>query len=137
MIFSKKVGIKYLCTPFSYKAAFELNEMGIKWFKIGSGEFTDLPFIREVLKFKKPVIFSTGMSSINEITMVYKFILNNKKNKFALMNCTSEYPPKLEDININFINYMKKNFSKAVIGHSDHTNDIITSLGAVAMEQKL
>ena len=65
--------------------------MGISWFKIGSGG-TDLPFIREVLKFRKPVIFSTGMSSINEITMVYKFILNNKKNKFALMNCTSEYP---------------------------------------------
>lgn len=137
MIFSKKVGIKYLCTPFSYKAAFELNEMGIKWFKIGSGEFTDLPFIREVLKFKKPVIFSTGMSSINEMKMVYKFILNNKKNRFALMNCTSEYPPKLEDININFINFMKKNFSKAVIGHSDHTNDIITSLGAVAMGAKI
>ena len=137
MIFSKKVGIKYLCTPFSYKAAFELNEMGISWFKIGSGEFTDLPFIREVLKFKKPVIFSTGMSSINEMTMVYKFILNNKKNRFALMNCTSEYPPKLEDININFINFMKKNFSKAIIGHSDHTNDIITSLGAVAMGAKI
>ena len=111
--------------------------MGIKWFKIGSGEFTDLPFIREVLKFKKPVIFSTGMSSINEMKMVYKFILNNKKNRFALMNCTSEYPPKLEDININFINFMKKNFSKAVIGHSDHTNDIITSLGAVAMGAKI
>ena len=44
------------------------------------------------------------------------------------MNCTSEYPPRLEDININFINYMKRNFLKAVIGHSDHTNDIITIL---------
>ena len=132
LLFSKKIGIQYLCTPFSFKAAKELNSIGLNWFKIGSGEFTDLPFIREVLKFKKPVIFSTGMSSIDEIKLVYNFILKNKKNEFALMNCTSEYPPRLEDININFINYMKRNFLKAVIGHSDHTNDIITSIGAAA-----
>ena len=69
--FTKRHKIKYLCTPFSLKAAHELNEMGVEWYKIGSGEFTDLPFIREVLKFKKPVIFSTGMSTINEIDKVY------------------------------------------------------------------
>jgi N-acetylneuraminate synthase len=137
MKFSKKNKIKYLCTPFSYKAACELNEIGVKWFKVGSGEFTDLPFIRELLKFKKPIILSTGMSSVNEVEMVYKFVLKYKKNDFAFMNCTSEYPPELNDINLNFIKFMKKKFNKAVIGHSDHTNSIATSLGAVAIGAKI
>lgn len=135
--FSKKYKIKYLCTPFSLKAAQELNEMGAEWYKIGSGEFTDLPFIREVLKFKKPVIFSTGMSTINEIDNVYKFILSNKKNDFALMNCTSEYPPKLQDINLGFLNIMKKRYKSAIIGHSDHTNTVSTSLASSVLGAKI
>ena len=48
--FCKKIGIEYLCTPFSYKAAEELNKIGVKWFKVGSGEFTDTPFIKKLLK---------------------------------------------------------------------------------------
>ena len=135
--FTKKHKIKYLCTPFSLKAAQELDEMGVEWYKIGSGEFTDLPFIREVLKFNKPVIFSTGMSTINEIDKVYNFILKNKKNDFALMNCTSEYPPKLSDINLGFLNIMKKKYKKSIIGHSDHTNTVSTSLAASVMGAKI
>ena len=137
MTYCKKKNIKYLCTPFSYKAACELNEIGVGWFKIGSGEFTDLPFIKKILNFRKPVILSTGMSSVNEIKMVYDFLIKNRKNEIGLMNCTSEYPPNLNDINLNFIKFMKKKFSKAFIGHSDHTNDITTSLGAVAIGAKI
>ena len=55
--YCEKKKIKYLCTPFCLKAAEELNEIGVDMYKIGSGEFTDLPFINELLKFKKPVIF--------------------------------------------------------------------------------
>ena len=135
--FCKKKNIIYLCTPFSFKAACELNEIGVNWFKIGSGEFTDLPFIREVIKFGKPVILSTGMSSQKEITEIYKFILKYKTNNFALMNCTSEYPPKIEDINLKYISIMKKKFPKAIIGHSDHTNTISTSIAAAVMGAKL
>ena len=135
--FCNKKKIQYLCTPFSYKAACELNEIGVKFFKIGSGEFTDYPFIRKLCKFKKPIILSTGMSTINDIDFVYKKLLKIKKNQIVFMNCTSEYPPKLKDINLGFITKMKKRYSKFIIGHSDHTNDIYTSLGAVALGAKL
>ncbi len=135
--FCKKKKIDYLCTPFSLKAALELNEIGVNWFKIGSGEFTDLPFIREVIKLGKPVILSTGMSNQKEIIDVYNFLLKYKKNTIALMNCTSEYPPKLEDINLKYIPIMLKKFPKAVIGHSDHTNTIGTSIAASVLGAKI
>ena len=135
--FCIKKKIKYLCTPFSLRAAHELNELGVDWYKIGSGEFTDLPFIKKVIGFGKPVILSTGMSSQKEIFEVYKFILKYKKNSIVLMNCTSEYPPKIKDLNLGFIKKMIKNFPKTIIGHSDHTNNIYTSIAAVSLGAKM
>tara|TARA_B100000029_G_scaffold315821_1_gene308220 strand:+ start:11999 stop:13006 length:1008 start_codon:yes stop_codon:yes gene_type:complete len=135
--FCKKIKIQYLCTPFSYKAACELNEIGVDFFKIGSGEFLDLPYVKKICEFKKPVIFSTGMSKIKEIDFMYKFINKHKKNKVAFMNCTSEYPPKFEDINLGFIPIMKKKYKKFIIGHSDHTNSIYSSIVAVAFGAKI
>jgi sialic acid synthase SpsE len=134
--YCKKNKIQYLCTPFSAKAALELNEIGVNCFKIGSGEFSDLPFIGSVCKLNKPVILSTGMSDLKEIIEVSKF-LKKFKNKFAIMNCTSEYPPIYEDINIGFIEVLKKKLPNFVIGHSDHTNTIYTSLAAVARGAKI
>ena len=136
MNFCKKNNIQYLCTPFSAKAAEELNELGVKAFKIGSGEFSDLPFIEKVCKFKKPVILSTGMSNNKEINEVGKF-LSKFTNAFALMNCTSEYPPVYKDINIGFVKILKERFPKYIIGHSDHTNTIYTSLAAVSLGAKI
>lgn len=135
--FCEKKKIKYLCTPFSLKAAYDLKEIGVEWFKIGSGEFTDYPFIREVIKMGKPTILSTGMSSQKEIIDVYHFLKKYKKNQIAFMNCTSEYPPNISDINLKFLNIMKKKFKDFTIGHSDHTNSIETSIAAVALGAKI
>ena len=135
--YCNKIGIKYLCTPFCLKAAHELNEIGVDMFKIGSGEFTDIPFISELLKLKKPVIFSTGMSTPKEIDKMYKFIKSRTKSEFAFLNCTSEYPPKYEDLNLYFIKKMIRRYKKITIGHSDHTNDIYSSLAAVTLGAKI
>ena len=135
--YSKKIGIKYLCTPFCLKAAYELDEIGVDMFKIGSGEFTDIPFIHGVLKLKKPVIFSTGMTNPQEMRKIYKFIKKNSYNEFAFLNCTSEYPPKYEDLNLYYIKKMISNFKDIVVGHSDHTNDIYSSLAAVTLGAKI
>ena len=129
--------IKYLCTPFSFKAAEELNDIGVKWFKMGSGEFLDTPFIEKIIKFNKPLILSTGMSTIKEINFIYNFLVKKRFFKFTFMNCTSEYPPVLKDINLGFIKKMIVKYPKATIGHSDHTNNIYTSIGAVANGAKI
>ena len=130
--YCQNVGITYLCTPFSYKAAKELMELNVCGFKIGSGELSDHPTIKKISEFKKPMLLSTGMSTEDEIMETYSILLN-KNIEFGFMNCLSEYPPAYEDLNLKYILKMKKNFDKAVIGHSDHTNDIFSSIAAVTL----
>ena len=132
MKYCKEIGILYLCTPFSYKAACELNEIGVPAFKIGSGEMTDIPSLKKIAEFGKPMIVSTGMATMEEIKRTYD-MLDSTGIDFALTNCLSEYPPKYEDVNLKVIEKMKKEFPNAVIGHSDHTPDLYTSYAAVAL----
>lgn len=136
MNYCKEIGIQYLCTPFSLKAAQELNDLGVDAFKIGSGEMTDIPTIREIAKFKKPMIISTGMCTFSEIERTYK-VLCESDIDFAFTNCVSEYPPKYEDLNLNVISLMKEKFPNAIIGHSDHTPDIFTCFSAVTLGAKI
>ena len=132
MRYCKEIGILYLCTPFSYKAACELNEIGVSAFKIGSGEMTDIPSLKKIAEFGKPMIVSTGMATMDEIRRTYD-MLAASGIEFALTNCLSEYPPRYEDVNLGVIKEMKESFPKAVIGHSDHTPDLYTCYAAVAL----
>ncbi len=136
MKYCEDLGIVYLCTPFSLKAAYELDEIGVKAFKIGSGEMTDIPTIRKIAAMGKPMIVSSGMSTMEEIARTYD-VLNKADIPFAITNCLSEYPPKYEDVNLGVIRQMKKEFPNAIIGHSDHTPDLYTCFAAVAMGAKI
>ena len=103
--YCKEIGILYLCTPFSLKAAYELNEIGVSAFKIGSGEMTDIPTLLKIAEMGKPMIVSTGMSTMSEISRTYDVLVETGV-EFAFTNCLSEYPPRYEDVNLNV---MKKN----------------------------
>ncbi|MFH1670097.1 MAG: N-acetylneuraminate synthase family protein [Patescibacteria group bacterium] len=130
--FAEEVGITYLCTPFSTQAALQLDEIGLEAFKIGSGEMTDLLSLERIAELGKPMMVSTGMSTIEEIDRTYDALI--KKNiGLALFNCVSEYPPNYEDMNLDFITIMRQRYPKAVIGHSDHTPDDVTSYAAVVL----
>jgi N-acetylneuraminate synthase len=131
--FCREIEIDYLCTPFSLKAALELEEKISPWaYKIGSGELTDHPTLVEIAKFNKPMIVSTGMSEISEIRETYDLLIDRVPT-LILMNCTSAYPPSPSDILIGFIPEMKSLFQRALIGHSDHSPSIFTALAAVAL----
>jgi len=130
-----KVNILYLCTPFSYKAAVEINKL-VPIFKIGSGEMTDIPSLEKITKLGKGMIISTGMSTFEEIDRTYNFILS-KKIPLVLMNCISEYPPLYEDLNLLVIKEMIKRYPKALIGHSDHTSELYSSLAAITLGAKI
>lgn len=134
--YCEKIGIIYMCTPFSFKAAQELNRIGLQSFKIGSGEMTDIPSLKKIASFKKPMILSTGMSTFEEIDETYNMLVKTKTD-FALMNCISEYPPVYEDVNLNVIKKMIARYPKAVIGHSDHTPDNYTCFAAVTLGAKI
>ena len=129
----ESLGIQYLCTPFSYKAARELADIGVDALKIGSGEMTDLPSLRRMaVELRLPMVISTGMSSYEEIDETYN-LLAICGIQFSLLNCISEYPPDYGDINLGVIPIMSDRYPKAVIGHSDHTPDIYTTFAAVAL----
>jgi N-acetylneuraminate synthase len=133
--FAKALGITYLCTPFSLKAARELNEMGLPAFKIGSGELTDLPTLKAIAAFGKPMILSTGMAEWKEIDETIA-ALRPINDQIVLMNCVSEYPAKHSDVNLNVIGEISRRYN-VTVGHSDNTPDIYTSIAAVAVGAKL
>lgn len=133
--YCEDLGIVYLCTPFSRKAAEEIHEMGVSAFKIGSGELTDIPTLRVIARFGKPVILSTGMCDYSEIEETIN-ALRPINSQLVLMNCTSEYPAKHSDVNLGVIRELERRF-QVPIGHSDHTPDIWTCVAAVALGAKL
>ena len=129
--YSNDVGIQYLSTPFCSAAADILDELGVPAFKIGSGEMTNIPMLKHIAKKKKPMIISTGMSSMNEIHETVS-AMKEDNVQFMLTNCTSIYPPRYDQINLGAIRKMTKEFN-ILVGHSDHTPDIWTALGAVCL----
>ncbi len=120
----------FLSSPFSIGAVEILKRLNISAWKIGSGEFFSKSLINKISNYKKPIILSTGLSTIDEITKLMKN-LKNKKNSLILMQCTSLYPSSLKDIGINMLDVYKKKF-KCLVGLSDHSGSIYPSLLAIS-----
>jgi len=126
----------FLSTPFSREAALRLYKLGVPAFKIGSGECNNYPLIEYICKFKKPIILSTGMNDIPSIKKAVKIIEKHKIN-YALLHTTNLYPTPYNLIRLNSIDQLKKEFPKAIVGLSDHTDDNYTSFAAVAKGAKI
>ncbi len=116
--------IKFICSPFSIRSAEELNEVGVFAWKIASGEFNNIPLIEYILKnSNKPIILSTGLTTIKEIKKILKVFKKYKRKDFAILQCTSKYPTNLEDVGHDLIEKFKKEF-KCKVGISDHSGQI-------------
>ena len=122
----------FISTPFSRKAAERLANFGVPAFKIGSGECNNYPLVEYIAKFKKPIILSTGMNSIDSIKPSVK-IFRKYKIPYALLHCTNIYPTPTRLVRINCITLLKENFPDAVVGLSDHTENIYTSVASIAL----
>ena len=134
--YCEKKNIDYLCTPFSFKSADILaNEINLKFFKIGSGELTNIPLQIYISKKKFPTIISTGMSTLKEVEKTINIVKKFNHN-IAITQCTSSYPcnPKISDIGV--IKQYQNKF-KLITGLSDHTDSIYTSIGAIALNAKI
>jgi sialic acid synthase SpsE len=129
--FALKNKIIFFSTPFGRKSAKLLNEIKVPLIKIASGEITNHDLISYVAKMHKPIILSTGMSNISEITSAVQ-IIKNYKCPFAILHCISSYPTKISDTNLSTIPFLKKLFDTP-IGFSDHTIGIEASLAAVSL----
>jgi sialic acid synthase SpsE len=125
-------GLMYLSTPFSREAADRLNEMGVPAFKIGSGECNNLPLLEHIAGFGKPIILSTGMNNLDSVKTSAAAILA-KGAPLALLHCTSMYPTPYENVRLGAISQLANTFPDLPIGLSDHSLNIWTCLGAVAL----
>ena len=132
--YCQKKKIEFLSTPFDLKSINFLKSLNMKYFKIPSGEITNLPYLVKVAKLKKKLILSTGMSNMKEIGEALRVLITNgalKKN-ITVMQCNTEYPTPLRDANLRAMLVIKKKYG-VKIGYSDHTEGIEASLAAVAM----
>ncbi|MEW6044607.1 MAG: N-acetylneuraminate synthase family protein [Thermoproteota archaeon] len=128
--YCKEKKILFLSTPFSIPAVDRLEKIHMPAYKIGSGELTNLPFLKHIAKKGKPVILSSGMSNMNEIKAAVS-LFKKHKTPLALLQTTSEYPCDYKDVNLGVLDIYKKLFC-IPIGISDHSLGIYTALGAVA-----
>ena len=128
----EKKSMIYLSTPFSRASVDRLVKFGVKAFKIGSGECNNYPLIDYAASFKKPIILSTGMNSINSVKPAVK-ILKKYKIKYALLHCTNIYPTPPKLVRLFCIKELKNSFKDAVIGLSDHTTSNFTAYGAISL----
>ncbi|WP_152056192.1 N-acetylneuraminate synthase family protein [Aliarcobacter butzleri] len=138
--YSDEIGIEFLSTPFDIESATFLNEM-MDVFKISSSDITNKPFIEFMCNFGKPIILSTGASSLSEIAEAVSWI-EAKGNSLALLHCVLNYPTPDKNANLGMIMDLKTRFPDKIIGYSDHTlpNDmkvceIATLLGSVIIEK--
>ena len=129
---ARKLKIILFSSPFSCKAVDFLEKMNVKLYKLASFEITDLNLIDRVGKTRKPIIISTGMASLKEIDRAIK-IINKYHNKIIILFCVSGYPTKIQDANVKTIIKFKKKYKNYLIGLSDHTNDIVSSITATSL----
>jgi len=125
------VGLEFMSSPFSNMAVDWLEEIGIKRYKIGSGEVSNFLMLEKIAKTGKEIILSSGMSNFAEIDQTINF-LKPFGNKLSIMQCTTKYPTEAEDIGLNVIKELKKRYNLRV-GLSDHSSTIYPSLAAVSL----
>jgi len=130
--YTEDLGLIYLNTPFSRKAANRLEKMGVSAYKIGSGECNNYPLIEHIASFGKPMILSTGMNNLESIKKSVE-IFEKHDIDYALLHTTSMYPTPYENIRLGALQELKTNFPNAVIGLSDHSIGNYTCFAAVSL----
>lgn len=139
--YCEKINIEFMSTPDEEDSLDFLISLGVKKLKVGSGEVDNIPFLRRIAKHNLPTIFSTGMSTMEDIELLLNTVINaglDKKN-ITLLHCNTEYPTPYHDVNLRAMLTMKEKYGVA-IGYSDHTLGIVvpiaaTALGAVCIEK--
>ena len=124
-------GIEFLSTAFDLPSVDYLHSIGMRRWKIPSGEITNLPLLIKIAKLGEPIIMSTGMSELSEVADAIKVLKENGASEITILHCTTEYPAPYEDVNLKAIDTMKETFGLPV-GYSDHTKGLEIPVAAVA-----
>jgi N,N'-diacetyllegionaminate synthase len=130
----KSRGVQFFSTGFDLESIDLLVELGLDSFKIPSGEITNLPYLRNVGKFGKPVILSTGMATLSEIEAALGILekAGTSRTLITVLHCNTEYPTPVADVNLRAMLTIRDTFGVQV-GYSDHTLGIEVPIAAVAL----
>jgi N,N'-diacetyllegionaminate synthase len=135
-LYCKKKRIMFLSTAFDLKSVEFLTTLNMPFWKIPSGEITNLPYLIKIAQTNKDVILSTGMTTVDEIRNAVDVLTNNGAGKITLLHCNTEYPTPMEDVNLNAMVSLNKLYNLDV-GYSDHTLGIEVPVAAVALGAKV
>ena len=147
--YTQSIGLTFLCSPFDEASAEALvRQLELPALKLGSGELTNLPFLRRLAKYQIPMILSTGMATLEEVkeavtAVEARLVLGQNETGIALMHCTSAYPAPEDTLNLNAISTLKQEFPRCLVGYSDHSTSvdlvpaIAVGLGAKLYEKHL
>lgn len=130
--YCNQIGIQFLSTPDTEEDMAFLLGLGIPVLKIGSGEVTNIPFLRAIGKRRQNVILSTGMSTLADVEKAYNTLMESGAKEVALLHCTTNYPCPYNEVNLQAMQTLKAAF-KCQVGYSDHTMGIEVPIAAVAM----
>jgi len=127
---AKRIG--FLSSPFDHRSADLLAKLGVTHFKIPSGEITNHPLLRHIALKHKPIILSTGMSTLGEVEDAVRVMREVGNGRITLLHCVTEYPAPYDQVNLRAMLTLKAAFGLPV-GYSDHTPGIEITLAAVAL----
>lgn len=132
MEYCRQKGIDFLSTPFDEESVDFLESLNIQAYKIPSGEITNKPYIQLVAGKNKPIILSTGMATVEEVSKAISWIIEEGNKQISLLHCTTNYPTAVEEVNLKAMLTLKEEFALPV-GYSDHTNGYEVPIAAAAL----
>ncbi len=126
-------GIGFMSTPFDLVSVDCLGALGMDYWKIPSGEITNLPYLQKIAAYGWPIIMSTGMASLEEVERAVEVLEEGgtPRSKIYLLHCTTQYPAPLDSVNLRAMDALAL-LGCAGVGYSDHTEGIEVSVAAVA-----
>ena len=134
LCYCKEKGIQFFSTAFDLESIDYLHSLHFGFWKIPSGEITNYPYIKKIAKYHEPVILSTGMCRMDDITAAMNVLMENgvERNQITILHCNTEYPTPYSDVNLLAMHQIRETFHVSV-GYSDHTKGIEVPIAAVAL----
>lgn len=131
--FSDKLKITFVASCWDVPSVKFMEKLKAPYYKVPSACITDFELLKEIRRTKKPIIISTGMSTEKQINKCINFL--GEKN-LCIMHCTSSYPSKSEELNLNYILKLKKKYKKTVVGYSGHETNLSSTIAAFVLGAK-
>src|SRR3989344_5875805 len=137
MNYCREIGVMFSSSPYDFEAVDLLDELGVDFFKIGSGDITWHEMLEYIAKKNKPMILSTGDSTLAEVDEAVSVIEKTGNKNLILLQCITNYPAKIESANINVLKTYQTAYPGIITGYSDHSPGDVVILGSVALGGKV